>query len=38
MQKKIQNKFFVFEIIASELAVFNCLYYVGNACHRESMC
>ena len=26
MQKKIQKKFFVFEIIASELVALNCLY------------
>ena len=37
MQKKIQKKFFVFEIIASELATVNCLYYEGNTCHGKSM-
>ena len=26
MQEKIQKKFFVFEIIASELVALNCLY------------
>ena len=26
MQEKIQEKFFVFEIIASELVALNCLY------------
>ena len=37
MQKKIQKKFVVFEIIASEIAAVNCLYYEGNTCHGNSM-
>ena len=37
MQKKIQKKFVVFEIIASEIAAVNCLYYKGNTCHGNSM-
>ena len=37
MQKKIEEKFLVFEIIASEIAVLNCLYYEGNTCHGKSM-
>ena len=38
MQKKIQKNFLVFEIIASEMAAVNCLYYEGNTCHGNSMC
>ena len=38
MQKKIQKKFFVFDIIASELVVLNCLYQADNACHWLSIC
>ena len=37
MQKKIVKKFFVSEIIASEMAAVNCLYYEGNTCHGKSM-
>ena len=37
MQKKIQNIFLVSEIIASERAAVNCLYYEGNTCHGQSM-
>ena len=37
MQKKIQIKILVSEIIASELAPLNCLYYEGNTCHGKSM-
>ena len=37
MQKEIQKKFLVSEIIASEIAAVNCLYYEGNACHNKSM-
>ena len=37
MQKKIQKKIFVSEIIASEIAPVNCLYYEGNTCHGKSM-
>ena len=38
MQKKIQIKFLVSEIIASELAALNCVYYEGNTSHGQSMC
>ena len=37
MQKKIQEKFLVSEIIASEMAAVNCLYYEGNTRHGKSM-
>ena len=37
MQRKIQKIFLVSEIIASEMAVVNCLYYEGNTCHGQSM-
>ena len=37
MQKKIQKIFLVSEIIASEMAAVNCLYYEGNTCHGQSM-
>ena len=37
MQKKIQKKFLVSQIIASEMADVNCLYYEGNTCHGKSM-
>ena len=37
MQKKIQKTFVVSEIIASEMAAVNCLYYEGNTCHDKSM-
>ena len=37
MQKKIQEKFLVSEIIASEMAAVYCLYYEGNTCHDKSM-
>ena len=37
MQKKIPKKFLVSEIIASEMAPLNCLYYEGNTCHGKSM-
>ena len=36
MQKKIQKKFLVSEIIASEIAAVNCRYYEGNTCHDKS--
>ena len=36
MQKKIQKNFLVSEIIASEMAAVNCLYYEGNTCHVKS--
>ena len=37
MQKKIQKKFLVSEIIATEMAAVHCLYYEGNTCHGKSM-
>ena len=37
MQKKSQKKFLNSEIIASEMAAVNCLYYEGNTCHGKSM-
>ena len=37
MQKKIEKKFLVSQIIASEMAAPNCLYYEGNTCHGKSM-
>ena len=37
MQKKIGKKFVVSEIITSEMAAVNCLYYEGNTCHGKSM-
>ena len=37
MQRKIQKKFLVSEIIASEMAAVNCLYYEENICHGQSM-
>ena len=37
MEKKIQKNILVNEIIASEMAAVNCLYYEGNTCHGKSM-
>ena len=37
MQRKIKKIFLVSEIIASEIAAVNCLYYEGNTCHGQSM-
>ena len=37
MQKKIQKNFLVSQIIASEMAALNCLYYEGNTCQGKSM-
>ena len=37
MQRKIEKIFLVSEIIASEMAAVNCLYYEGNTCHGGSM-
>ena len=37
MQKKIQKKFLVSAIIASEMAALNGLYYEGNTYHGKSM-
>ena len=36
-EKKTEKKFFVFEVIVSELVGLNCLYQAGNACHRPSV-
>ena len=37
MQRKIQKKILASEIIVSEMADVNCLYYEGNTCHGQSM-
>ena len=37
MQKKIEKKFLLSEVIASEMAAVNCLYYEGNTCQGKSM-
>ena len=37
MQKKIEKKFLVSEIIASEMVAVNCLYFEGNTCHGKSI-
>ena len=37
MQKKIQKNCLVSEIIASEMAAVNCLYYEGYTFHDKSM-
>ena len=37
MQKRIPKRFLVSEIIASEMAAVNCLYYERNTCHGKSM-
>ena len=37
MQKKIEKKFLVSEIIATEMAAVNCVDYEGNTCHGKSM-
>ena len=37
MQRKIPKIFLVSEIIASEMAAVNCLYYEGNTCYGQSM-
>ena len=37
MQKKIEKDCLVSEIIASEIAAVNYLYYEGNTCHDKSM-
>ena len=36
-KNKIEEKFFVFDIIASELVALNFLYKAVNACYRQSM-
>ena len=38
MKKKIEKKFSVLEIIASEFVALNCLYQEENTCHRHSVC
>ena len=38
MQKEFEKMFFIYERIASELAVFNCLYSEEDSCHRQSIC
>ena len=37
MQRKIEKIFLVSDIIASEMAAVNCLYYEENTCHGQSM-
>ena len=37
MQRKIGKIILVSDIIASEMAPVNCLYYEGNTCHGQSM-
>ena len=37
MQRKIEKIYLVSEIIASEMAAVNCLYYEGNTCSGQSM-
>ena len=37
MQRKIEKIFLVSEIIGSEMAAVNCLYYEGNTCHGRSL-
>ena len=36
MEKKIQKRYLIFEIAASEMAAVNCLCYEGNTCHGQS--
>ena len=37
MRRKIKKIFLVSEIIVSEMAAVNCLYYEGNTCHGQLM-
>ena len=37
MQKRIQKKYPISEIITSEMAAVICLYYEGNTCQGKSM-
>ena len=37
MQRKIEKIILVSDIIASETAAVNCLYYEENTCHGQSM-
>ena len=38
MQRKIEKRSFLCEIIVSELVVLNCLYKEENTFHRQSVC
>ena len=38
MERKIEKKSFVSEIIVFELVALNCLYKEENTCQRQSMC
>ena len=38
MRKKIEKKFFVFEIIGSDIVGLSCLYQEEKTCHRHSVC
>ena len=38
MKKKIQKKFFVFEIITYDLVALNCLKEEENTCHCHTVC
>ena len=38
MQEKIQKKFSLNEIIASEEVAISCLFQEENTCYRQSMC
>ena len=38
MERKIEKRSFLSEIIVSELVVLNCLYKEENTFHRQSMC
>ena len=37
MEKKVDKKVFLFEIIASDLVALNCLYSEDNTSHQQSM-
>ena len=38
MQRKVEKKLFVLEIIASEFLALNCLHLEENTCYQQSMC
>ena len=38
MQKEVEKKYFVCEIIVSELVPLRCHYKEENTCHRQTMC
>ena len=38
MEKKIDKKRFIFEIIRFEFVVLNCLYQEENTCHQHTVC